>query len=123
MSEYTTRLVDTKIVSFKSDFSYKEETKIDVCAQFRAGVHPPANVSDPTAMVKVECTLSDEQHSIFEVSCVVEMIYQISPTPRSSQKYADIISSQCRTEIQEEILRKTSEIAEIMGYKLNLDNI
>lgn len=115
MSEYKVELVQSQINKINIAIEMQDDSAVQIESQYTATVFEPNDANDPTALVKVECSLRDPAGKMLEVSCVAELIFAIEPIPENR---VEILGQQTREIIQDEVTRKVVNILDGMGHKI-----
>lgn len=115
MTEFEVKLVQSKIVDLSMNIAIEESTAVNIEATFSASVYEPKDDTDPTAMVKATCELTDSTKKLLRIECTAEMVFEINPVP---ENYADVLSKYSRDTIQKDMMDKISNIVRAMGHNL-----
>lgn len=113
MSEYKVDLVQCKINSIDISVDMKESVVLQMESQFSASVFEPNDVSDPTALIKVDCEIKDATGKMLNVTCSAELVFAIDPIPENR---VQVLRKYTHKAIQEEISQRVVTILNGMGH-------
>lgn len=115
MLEYKVELVQSQINKISIAIEMQSDSAVQIDSQYTATVFEPNDANDPTALIKVECSLRDPAGKMLDVSCSAELIFSIEPIPENR---VEILSQKTREIIQNEVSNKVVSILDSMGHKI-----
>ena len=113
MNEYKAKLITCRIDKLEIDVDVDDDSALQISASYSASVFEPKDDSDPTTMVKVDCTLSEQTGKKFSVSCSAECYIEFDSIPENR---AEFLSEHSRDAIHREVFKKISAILHDMGH-------
>jgi hypothetical protein len=115
MSEYKVELVQLKINKLDVMIALEEATALQMNSQYSASVFEPNDATDPTALIKVECSFKDVTGKMLVVTCDADLVFNLDPIPEDR---IEILSQNTRDIIQNGLTERITTILNAMGHKI-----
>lgn len=118
MHECNVSLVNSRITKISVDFNMTDEGFSQLQTTQKSTVHEPLDHTDPTVLVKSECSMQDPSGKQFLIRCSIESIFKFDPVPEDRTSVA---SEKCPDFIHEEFRKRVNAILHDMGHDIILN--
>ena len=112
--EYNVELLSSTVKKLSISVNVNEECAFQIESEHSASVFEPNDETDPTVLVRAECTIRDNSGQKLSVSMTTDFIFKFDPIPENRAAAA---SEYCPSIIGEESKRIAVTILKDMGHE------
>lgn len=115
--EYQIKLLTTNVTKVNAAIDIQKAKGFQIEQERHTSVFEPKDPSDPTVMVRTECTLKDPSGNHFFFSLTADFIFEFDSIP---DDWSTAVSENCPQLITDKINDLTVSILHSMGHNLSI---
>lgn len=116
--EYRVDLLKSTVKELSVSVNVDEESKFQIDSGNTASVFEPTNETDPTVLIRSECTMRDNATNKLSIGMKAEFIFKFDPLPENRTAVA---SEYCPEIIAKEFNRIAVDILKDMGHQFKIE--